>query len=99
LTEVEAPTLTPPTLTFAEAVYQGRNRLMNKTIVAMPAIRSAIVQRAASNLNGGSVEPALGAGLPGVAPAGGGGGALAAAAGARLAPQFAQKVAASAASL
>jgi hypothetical protein len=72
---------------------------MNNTIVAMPAIRSAIDQRAASNLYGGSVEPTLGAALPDGAPAGGGGCPPEAAAAARLAPQFGQKVAASAASL
>jgi hypothetical protein len=84
-------------VTFADAVYHGRNRLMNNTIVAIPAIRSANDQRAASNRYGGSVE-ALGAALPCGTPAGGGG-ALEAAVGARLAPQFGQKVAVSAASL
>jgi hypothetical protein len=64
----------------------------------MPAIRSANDQRAASNLNGGSVDPVVAAAPLAGAPVGGGGAALAAA-GARLAPQLGQKVAVSAASL
>jgi hypothetical protein len=50
-------------------------------------------------MKGGALEPVPEAAAPGGAPAAGGGGAPEPAADARLAPQFGQKVAASAASL
>jgi hypothetical protein len=79
---------------------------MNKTIEAIPAIRSASDQRAASNLKAGTDDPvdAEPAGAGGAAAAGGGvltaGAAVVVAALApNGAPQLGQNVASSAASL
>src|SRR5271157_4149053 len=84
-----------------------RNSEMSSTTEAIPAIRSAVDQRAASNLYAGTDEPvdAAAAGAPAGAAAGGGVPAAGAPAAAAVelapsgAPQLGQKVASSAASL
>src|ERR1700728_2336084 len=62
--------LTDPLAKPKEMVYQGSKRLMNKRIVATPAISSALVQRLTSNLKAGSEEEAAGAGGVAAAVAG-----------------------------